>query len=70
MNHPTVLYMLAAQKIAEDHRQAEQARLARQIGDGHLSGTIDSVPFRARLTRLFGGWAPRPGNEGAAASRL
>ncbi len=69
MNHPTVLYMLAAQKIAEDHRQAEQARLARRIGDGQHSSTIDSVPFGSRLARLFGGWAPRPANDGAAVSR-
>lgn len=34
MNHATVLYVLAAQKIVVDDRQAEQARVARQIGDG------------------------------------
>ncbi|OGO55764.1 MAG: hypothetical protein A2V85_02345 [Chloroflexi bacterium RBG_16_72_14] len=53
MYHPQLMYELAKLRIAEDLRQAERERLVRQAGSMEPSGSIDSVQFRERLTRLF-----------------
>ena len=68
MNHPLVMYDLAKLKIAEDLRQAERDRLLRRAGESHHDA-IDAVPFRERLSRLFGTFAPigRAGTAGAGA---
>jgi hypothetical protein len=65
MYHPIILYDLAKLKIAEDIRQAERDRLVRQAGASRRDGSIDAVPFRERLSRLFGG--ARPTARGASA---
>lgn len=62
MYHPITLYMLASQDIAEKQRQADKDRVVRQIREGRLVGTIDATPFRARVSRLFGG-VPRLGHS-------
>lgn len=67
MNHPLLMYDLAKLRIAEDIRQADRDRLVRQAGNARPSGTIDSVPFRERLTRLLGVVWPSA-NDGAAAA--
>lgn len=65
MYHPILLYDQAKLKIAEDIRWAERERLVRQAGASRHDGSIDAVPFRERLSRLFGGtW---PTTRGAAA---
>ena len=65
MYHPILLYDQVKLKIAEDIRQAERDRLVRQAGASRRDGSIDAVPFRERLARLFGGtW---PTTRGAAA---
>jgi len=66
MNHPLLMYDMAKLKIAEDLRQADRERLIRQAGEARRS-TIDAVPFRERLTRLFGTVWPAAGNGAAPA---
>ena len=68
MNHPLVMYDLAKLKIAEDLRQAERDRLLRRAGESRHTA-IDAVPFRERLSRLFGPIMPtgRPGAATAGA---
>jgi hypothetical protein len=53
--HPDTIYELARLKIADDNRIAERERLVRQAGEARQT-TIDAVPFRERVSRLFGGW--------------
>ena len=50
--------MLAKCHIADLLREAEQDRLARQVGKAERSGAIDAVGFRERLARLLGGFPP------------
>jgi hypothetical protein len=65
MYHPVLLYEQVKLKMAEDIRRAERDRLIRQAGASRPDGSIDSVPFRERVSRLFGGsW---PTARGAAA---
>lgn len=65
MNHPLVMYDLAKLKIADDIRQAERERLVRRAGEDRPAG-IDAVPFRERLSRLFGPIFPTGRPTGAA----
>ena len=65
MYHPNLLYDQVKLKMAEDMRWAEQQRLVRQAGASGHDGSIDAVPFRERLSRLFGG--SRPTARGASA---
>jgi hypothetical protein len=65
MYHPIVMYDLAKLRIAEDLRRAERERLVRQAGQSRPTA-IDAVPFRERLQRLFGSFAPM-GRAGAGA---
>ena len=69
MNHPLVMYDLAKLKIAEDLRQAERDRLLRRAGS-ERHDAIDAVPFRERISRLFGTFSPmgRAGAAGAGAA--
>jgi hypothetical protein len=68
MNHPLFMYEMAKLKIAEDLRWAEQERLARLARAAEPLGPIDAVPFRERLTRLFGTvWPPARGGATAGA---
>jgi hypothetical protein len=69
MYHPILMYDLAKLRIAEDLRQAERERLVRQAGASRYGGSIDAVPFRDRLARLFGigGPAARSGAAQAGA---
>jgi hypothetical protein len=67
MYHPETMYELAKLRIAEDLRQAEHERLVRRAGAGRSSGAIDSVPFKERLTRLFGTLWPSAGGGAATA---
>jgi hypothetical protein len=67
MNHPLVMYDLAKLKIAEDLRQADRDRLVRQAGSSRAAHTIDAVPFRERLARLFGAVWPSPSGGSATA---
>lgn len=69
MYHPITLYMLASQDIAEKQRQADKDRLAQQVREGRLAGSIDAAPFRERVSRLFGGLARPSHNAGPAAAR-
>jgi hypothetical protein len=64
MNHPLLMYELAKLKIAEDLRQAERDRLVREAGASRTLGSIDAVPFRERVVRLFG--TVRPSTRGGA----
>ena len=57
MYHPLVMYDLAKLRIAEDIRMAERERLLRRAGEDRPAG-IDAVPFRERLSRLFGTIVP------------
>ena len=66
MYHPLVMYDLAKLKIAEDLRQADRERLLRRAGENRPQG-IDAVPFRERLSRLFGPIFPPGRPTGAAA---
>lgn len=67
MYHPETLFELAKLKMAEDLRQADRERLVRRAGETRSSGTIDAVPFRERLARLFGvEWPSR--RDGVAAA--
>ncbi len=59
MNHPLVMYDLAKLRIAEDLRIADRERLVRQAGASRTPRSIDAVPFRERLARLFGTSLPR-----------
>jgi hypothetical protein len=65
MNHPYLMYELAKLRIAEDLRQAERDRMVREAGAAR-SGSIDSVPFRDRVARLFG--LAGPGTRSGAAT--
>jgi hypothetical protein len=69
MNHPLVMYDLAKLRIAEDLRQADRDRLVRQAGAARNDRSIDAVPFKERIARLFGPVFPtnRPGTAGAGA---
>ena len=67
MNHPLLMYDMAKLKIAEDLRQAERDRLVRQAGSPRPLGTIDTVAFRERLTRLFGAVWPSSSDGTATA---
>lgn len=67
MNHPIVMYDLAKLRIADDLRQAERDRLVREAGRAHRPRSIDAVPFRDRLTRLFGGARPSASDSVAGA---
>jgi hypothetical protein len=53
--HPDTMYELAKLKIADELCSAERERLVRQAGETKRT-TIDAVPFRERVSRLFGGW--------------
>ena len=65
MYHPETLFELAKLRMAEDLRQADRERLVRRAGETRSSGTIDTVPFKERLARLFGvAW---PSGRGGAA---
>jgi len=66
VNHPLVMYDLAKLKIAEDLRQADRERLVRRAGENRHNG-IDAVPFRERLSRLFGPIFPTGRPTGSAA---
>ena len=69
MYHPLVMYDLAKLRIAEDIRRADRERLLRRAGEDR-NGGIDAVPFRERLSRLFGTFTPigRAGTAGAGAA--
>lgn len=67
MYHPETLYELAKLRMAEDLRQADRERLVRRAGETRSSGSIDAVPFRERLARLFGVSWPSA-RDGAAAA--
>ena len=67
MYHPETLYELAKLRMAEDLRQADRERLVRRAGETRSSGSIDTVPFRERLARLFGVAWPS-GHDGATAA--
>jgi hypothetical protein len=69
MNHPLVMYDLAKLRMAEDLRQADRDRLVRQAGASRADRSIDAVPFKERIARLFGPVFPtgRPGAAGAGA---
>jgi hypothetical protein len=68
MYHPLFMYELAKLKVADDLRWAEQQRLAQLARAPEPSGSIDAVPFRERLTRLFGTvWPPARGGATAGA---
>jgi hypothetical protein len=64
MTHPLLMYDLARLKNADDLRRADHDRLVREAGAPPF-GRIDTVPFRERLTRLFGVVWPSA-NDGAA----
>ena len=66
MYHPETMYELAKLRMAEDLRQADRERLVRRAGETRSPGTIDAVPFRERLGRLFGVAWPW-GRDGATA---
>jgi hypothetical protein len=67
MFHPILLYDQAKLRIADDIRQAERDRLIRQAGASQRDGSIDTVPFRERVARLFGGARPTTRGAGAGA---
>jgi hypothetical protein len=54
MTHPLVMYELARLRIADDLRQAERDRMVREAGSARRPRSIDAVPFRDRVARLFG----------------
>jgi hypothetical protein len=60
MNHPLVMHDMARMRIADDIRQADRERLARLARSTRSDGSIDAVPFRERLARLFGTARPAP----------
>ena len=65
MFHPLVLYELATLRIAEDLRQADRHRMVREAGSARRNRSIDAVPFRDRVARLFG-LSSRSAPDGAA----
>jgi hypothetical protein len=67
MYHPHLMYELAKLRIAEDLRQAERERLVRQAGSTRPFGSIDTVPFRERVTRLFDAVRPSARDDAAPA---
>ena len=58
MTHPLVMYELAKLRIAADLRQAERDRMVREAGSARRTRSIDAVPFRERVARLFGQPSP------------
>jgi hypothetical protein len=64
MTHPLLMYELARLRNADDLRRADHDRLVREAG-ARPFGRIDALPFRERLTRLFGVVWP-PADDGAA----
>jgi hypothetical protein len=52
--HPLMTHELAKIKISEALEDAQRERLAR-AARASRAGTIDAVPFRHRVARLFGG---------------
>lgn len=60
MYHPLVMYDLARMRMADDIRQAERDRLAREAASARTTRPIDAVPFRQRVARLFGTARPAP----------
>ena len=66
MYHPETMHELAKLRSAEERRGAENQRLARLAKSSTPTGAIDAVPFRQRLTRLFG--AIRPATSDGTAS--
>ena len=62
MTHPLVMYELAKLRIADDLRQAERDRMVREAGSARPQRSIDAVPFRDRVARLFGLSSPSTGD--------
>jgi hypothetical protein len=50
--HPLTQYALATQRIADDQRQAQLERMARQAREGRVTH-VDRAPFRDRLRLLI-----------------